>query len=64
VVEILDDDDASAFLVGDLGLHWRDHMFSLDRLKKVRAEGLLSFGSCSFDEPRDDLRSHGVPLEF
>lgn len=64
VVDILDDDDASAFLVGDLGLHWRDHMFSLDRLKKVRGEGLLSFGSCSFDEPRDDLRSHGIKLEF
>ena len=64
VVEILNEDDPKAFLIGDLGLHWRDHMFSLDRLKKVRADGLLSFGSCSFDEPRDDLRTHGIQLDF
>ncbi len=64
VVDILNDDDPNAFLVGELGLHWRDHMFSLDRLKKVRADGFLSFGSCSFDEPRDDLRSHGIQLDF
>jgi hypothetical protein len=64
VVDILNEDDPSAFLIGDLGLHWRDHMFSLDRLKKVRSEGLLSFGSCSFDEPRDDLRNNGIQLDF
>jgi len=64
VVDILNDNDPSSFLIGDLGLHWRDHMFSLDRLKKVRTDGLLSFGSCSFDEPRDDLRSNGIQLDF
>ncbi len=64
VVDILNEDDPSAFLIGDLGLHWRDHLFSLDRLKKVRADGFLSFGSCSFDEPRDDLRKHGIQLDF
>jgi hypothetical protein len=64
VVDILNEDDPSAFLVGDLGLHWRDHMFSIDRLKKVRTDGLTSFGSCSFDEPRDDLRTHGIQLDF
>jgi hypothetical protein len=64
VVDILNDDDPGSFLIGDLGLHWGEHMFSLDRLKKVRSEGLLSFGSCSFDEPRDDLRSNGIQLDF
>jgi hypothetical protein len=64
VVDILNEDDSSNFLIGDLGLHWRDHMFSLDRLKKARTDGLLSFGSCSFDEPRDDLRNSGIKLDF
>ena len=64
VIDILNEDDATAFLVGDLGLHWRDHLFSLDRLKKVRDEGLLSFGSCSFDEPVADLLGHAIPLDF
>jgi len=64
LVEILDDDEPANFLIGDLGLHWRDHMFSLDRIKKVRNEGFLSLGSCSFDEPREDLRKHGIDLDF
>jgi hypothetical protein len=64
VVDILNEDDPSAFLIGDLGLHWRDHMFSIDLLQKVRTDGLTSFGSCSFDEPRADLRAHGIKLDF
>lgn len=64
VVDILNEDDPSAFLIGDLGLHWRDHMFSIDLLQNVRTDGLTSFGSCSFDEPRADLRAHGIKLDF
>jgi hypothetical protein len=41
------------------GVAWRGLTASVAQVALVRREGVLSFGSCSFDEPREDLRALG-----
>jgi hypothetical protein len=56
---ILEDEDASHFVFTDEGLRWQDLQASTEEVAAARREAVLSFGSCSFDEPRDDLRALG-----
>lgn len=58
LAEILADDDASAWSVGD-DLRWRSLRASAAEVADARQQAALSFGSCSFDEPVDDLRALG-----
>jgi hypothetical protein len=59
---ILEDDDPSNFQWLPDGLRWRDLFISNDELARARRIEMLSFGSCSFDEPRQDLqRLHWLP---
>lgn len=60
LVEILDDEFASNFKVSDERFAWRHLGVSLDTIEDVRDGLALSYGSCSFDEPRDDLRALGL----
>ncbi len=39
---------------------WRDHSVQADTLRTLRTQFLCGFGSCSFDEPRDDLQNLGL----
>jgi len=55
--QILDDRDASHFVWSEDGLAWRDTRVDASRIAATRATLATSFGSCSFDEPIDDLRS-------
>jgi len=55
-VEMLDDEDPASFSCTDDAFAWRDWRVSTERIK-VHRETVRSFGSCSFDEPRDDLRA-------
>ena len=55
---VVGDGDPTAFAFTDEGLRWREFEASLDEI--VAARRLVqSFGSCSFDEPRDGLRALG-----
>ncbi len=54
---ILDDEWRTDFRFDDTGLAWRDLHVSTDRISALRTASITTFGSCSFDEPRDDLRS-------
>ena len=56
LAEILDDADASHWSLDDDGLAWTSLRISPAELAGARDQLALSFGSCSFDEPRDDLR--------
>jgi hypothetical protein len=56
---ILSEENAQHFQPGETGLRWKDHYASIDQILVGRQKGGLSFGSCSFDEPRDDLRKLG-----
>ncbi|MFO0965328.1 MAG: hypothetical protein U0793_07040 [Gemmataceae bacterium] len=52
----LEEEDAGAFVLDDGGITWRGHRLSNEQIAKARTM-FISFGSCSFDEPRDDLRT-------
>jgi hypothetical protein len=57
VEAILDDEDPSAFVFEENDVRWRDYTASVSEIARFRL--LESFGSCSFDEPRDGLRKLG-----
>jgi hypothetical protein len=53
---MLEDEDVSSFKFDDEFLAWRDWKIDIQRLRD-RRRFVTTFGSCSFDEPRDDLRA-------
>jgi hypothetical protein len=57
--DVLDEDDPGAFRFDDAGLSWREWALTVEQIASARELVALSFGSCSFDEPRDDLRALG-----
>jgi hypothetical protein len=56
---ILEDNAPSHFRTDEHGLHWLDWSASVEAIVQARRQAVMSFGSCSFDEPRDDLRALG-----
>jgi hypothetical protein len=57
-VMMLEDEDSRSFSFTDDFFAWRDWKIDVERLR-YRRKFVRSFGSCSFDEPRDDLRALG-----
>ncbi len=57
--EILREEDANAFTFTDETVSWRGKEITTEDLAKTRREFALSFGSCSFEEPIDDLKELG-----
>ena len=58
LAEILDDGDPAHFALGD-ALRWRGLSADGPAVAEARQAFALSYGSCSFDEPTDDLRALG-----
>jgi hypothetical protein len=56
---MLDDENAASFSFGEGFFAWREWKIDVERLR-YRRRFVGSFGSCSFDEPRDDLRALGL----
>src|SRR5260370_29460814 len=56
-VELLKEQSVEAFLFDLHGVAWRQHRLSRDGIATARRDFSISFGSCSFTEPIDDLRS-------
>ena len=54
-VMMLEDEDPGSFSFTDDFFTWRDWKIDTERLQ-YRRKFVRSFGSCSFDEPREDLR--------
>ncbi len=50
---------AGAFAIGESGLSWRGRNCEAGSIERTRRAGLLSYGSCSVDEPLEDLRALG-----
>jgi hypothetical protein len=55
---MIEDEDAGSFLFTNDFFTWRDWKIDTERLQYQR-RFVRSFGSCSFDEPREDLRALG-----
>ncbi|CAN5873047.1 hypothetical protein BH24ACI1_BH24ACI1_12310 [soil metagenome] len=61
IQELLMDKRKDNFLFTDDGVLWRQEYFiSTPQLKHLRSRGAISFGSCSFVEPIDDLKEIGI----
>lgn len=58
VVTMLDDENPHSFSFTDNFFAWREWKIDTERLQ-YRCKFVRSFGSCSFDEPREDLRALG-----
>ena len=56
---MLEDENADSFSFTDEFFAWRDWKIDTGRLQ-YRRTFVTSFGSCSFDEPREDLRALGL----
>jgi hypothetical protein len=54
---LLQEEDPSAFSFSDEAIVWRGHRFDAEQIRASRANFALSFGSCSFREPVDELES-------
>lgn len=53
--QVLEERDASAFVFDDMGFGWRGHRVTAADVALTRRHALVSFGSCSFDEPAEEL---------
>jgi hypothetical protein len=58
--DVIAEEDATAFSLTSSGLRWRDHNVGEETLVQTRRDRFVSYGSCSFDEPVDDLITLGV----
>jgi hypothetical protein len=56
IARVLEERELSSFELGATSLRWHDQVVPLDQLTAARRSFALSFGSCSFSEPVDDLR--------
>ena len=56
---MLEDEDGTSFVFDDGAFAWREWKVTTERIKAHR-NFITSFGSCSFDEPRDGLRELGL----
>jgi hypothetical protein len=59
VQQILADESVEHFHFDDDGMSWRELHATVPQIEAARRSHVISFGSCSFDEPRDDLHSLG-----
>jgi hypothetical protein len=57
LLDTLSEEDTEAFQVEDDVIAWHDHRITLDQIERTRKDMAISFGSCSFTEPIDDLKA-------
>jgi hypothetical protein len=59
--ELMEEEFDEAFAFRDDGVAWRGEYFlTTEHLRFLRQKGMISFGSCSFTEPVEDLQSLGL----
>ncbi|MEQ9089540.1 MAG: hypothetical protein RIE52_00535 [Balneola sp.] len=56
LLEILNDENASNFSFDETEFSWKGQSVSFEELHMLRDLSVTSFGSCSFDEPVEDLQ--------
>jgi len=59
IVECLRDETANHFHFTEEGFSWKNRTISTSEIKRLRQDKVISFGSCSFTEPIEGLRSLG-----
>lgn len=56
IAAIIGDENPAHFIFEDQMFTWLDRVVSPTKIQTIRQENMISFGSCSFDEPREDLQ--------
>lgn len=56
LMNIIQDENPNNFIFKD-NLVWKNYEISSDEISEIRRNYFTTFGSCSFDEPREDLRN-------
>ncbi len=59
LIEALEDENPNNFNFKNSSFSWKNNSLPVKEIVVLRDEALLSYGSCSFDEPRDDLKDLG-----
>jgi hypothetical protein len=60
VRHIIADEEAQNFVFEDAGFRWNGFEARPEEIRAARQQFAVSFGSCSFEEPRQDLRALGL----
>jgi hypothetical protein len=61
VQEVLEESGAGAFIFEEDGVRWRkEHFLGTAQMRRLREKHAISFGSCSFTEPAEELRAMGI----
>ncbi len=59
LIEALEDENPHNFAFKNTSFSWKNNSLPVNAIVDLREEALLSYGSCSFNEPRDDLKDLG-----
>jgi hypothetical protein len=59
ITEILNDSERGSFIASAERLQWRERSFSSEAIREMRDRFAISFGSCSFEEPIEEMRVMG-----
>jgi hypothetical protein len=54
-VKLLEEESRDAFAFNDEGVAWRSRRLTVQQIYRARNGCAISFGSCSFREPLEDL---------
>ncbi len=57
IIEVLTDEDPYEFIFNENGFIWNDTEITNSEIISAREKFMLSYGSCSFNEPVDDLKT-------
>ncbi len=55
IESILEDEDPKSFMFNEKSFTWKNIPVNIEQIEQARQQ-ITSFGSCSFDEPREDLQ--------
>jgi hypothetical protein len=58
--ELIAETSPAALCFDEQGVAWRGHWLSAEAIARARQQFAMSFGSCSFREPIDDLKAIGL----
>ena len=64
IEKIITDENPENFIFQGDKLLWQGHEANLDQIEEARQNFITSFGSCSFDETREDLQELGLKESF
>jgi len=57
LINILEERNPASFQFSNSALSWKDYHVTIREIEQIRGSGLISFGSCSFEEPLEDLKT-------